>query len=117
MSLTQFKRYFPKHRPLAPTDVVLRDFSKNVFAPVGKTIVQVTYNNQTKYLPLYIVDGERDKIFGRELLRSIKVNWADINQTAETAIRSVVHKDPLVEQLLQEYKGLFEQKIGLFNRG
>ena len=58
------------HIPLQPTDIGRR-------TPEGVINVIVKLNNQSAELPLYVVSGDAQPLFGREWFRSIKFNWQE----------------------------------------
>lgn len=50
---------------------------------------------------------DRDKIFGRERLHSIKVNWEYINQTHTVISKGDVQLDDRIQQLFPDFKNIF----------
>ncbi|XP_054259880.1 uncharacterized protein K02A2.6-like [Macrosteles quadrilineatus] len=89
------------------TNIELRTYSSEIIKPRGVVFVECTYNDQVFVGKLYIVNQNFDAIFGREWIREVKLDWAELktvsNNTTSTAL----------EDLLDEFKELFEPGVGL----
>ncbi|XP_054266890.1 uncharacterized protein K02A2.6-like [Macrosteles quadrilineatus] len=89
------------------TNIELRTYSSEIIKPRGVVFVECTYNDQVFVGKLYIMNQNFDAIFGREWIREVKLDWAEIktvsNNTTSTAL----------EDLLDEFKELFEPGVGL----
>ena len=57
------------HIPLVDTSLQLRTYTGETVKPLGKCIVKVTYEEQEKRLPLYVVKGSGAALLRREWLR------------------------------------------------
>ena len=72
----------------------------------GKLALPVTYEHQTQTLPLYVVAGSKQALFGRNWLDKIKMNWPQI---FKTDIVGVFKISPHVSQPAKDMAGLKEQ--------
>lgn len=53
ISIHNVRKYLCTYKPSLPSDIVLQDFNTNIFMSLGK----IKYNNQQRYHPLYVVEG------------------------------------------------------------
>lgn len=94
-----------QHIPLQPTDVILKTYTGEALAPVGVINVAVKLNNQSAQLPLYVVNSDAPPLFGREWLRSIKLNWQDI-KTVKHGVADTI------EMVLKRHSEVFGKDLG-----
>jgi hypothetical protein len=80
-------KYFPNVR-LADADIMLSTYSGENISPLGVCSVNVELDNQLERLNLYVVDKGGPPLFGREWLKHLKLNWAEI-KALETNKQSV----------------------------
>ena len=86
------------HIPLQPTDIGRR-------TPEGVIYVIVKLNNQSAELPLYVVSGDAQPLFGREWFRSIKLNWQEIKTVQKVWVDTL-------KTVLQRHSGIFAKVLG-----
>ena len=80
------------HCTLKSSNVVLRSYSDHAVAVKGKIDVEVEYNGKHYNLPLYVVKGHKDSLFGKSWLQEIKLDWKEIFSTEAKSVEEVVHK-------------------------
>ena len=68
--------------------------------------VDVSYQGQKEVLRLYVVQGDGPTLLGREWLRAIRLDWANIGLT------SIANSQRRVEALLEKYAEVFSEGIG-----
>ncbi|XP_062373268.1 uncharacterized protein K02A2.6-like [Sardina pilchardus] len=66
--------------------------------------VAVTYEAQRQTLPLVIVKGDRPALLGRNWLKRIKINWANI-----FTVQSRGDREPEVLALMRRYQSVFDE--------
>ena len=84
------------------SDVVLRTYSGDLLKVMGEVNVEVDYNNQSKVLPLVVVDGDGPSLMGRNWLKQIKLDWA-----AVYSCRSECDK------VIRSFSNVFKEELGL----
>lgn len=89
---------------LTDTDINLRTYSGESIAPLGVCTVTVDLNDQKQNLNLYVVRKGGPPLFGREWLRKMKLNWAEI-KAIETLKKGV-------DGLLDTYRRIFGDELG-----
>jgi hypothetical protein len=89
-------RLFPK-TVLKSTSTVLTTYTGEPMAVAGIMDVDVSYQGQREVLRLYVVQGDGPTLFGREWLRAIRLDWANIGLT------SIANSQRRVEALLEKY--------------
>ena len=77
ISMEMYKTKFA-HVRLRKTNIVLKTYTGEILVPEGMVKVWVKMNKQRVRLPLYVVKGKSPSLFGREWLRSIKLDWREI---------------------------------------
>lgn len=88
------------------TNVMLRTYTGEPIKPKGVSYVKCTYNSQVFNGKLYIIDQEVDPIFGRDWLRQVNMNWAEIKSLENASPQNL-------DNILQEFNIVFENKIGM----
>lgn len=91
---------------LFKTNVMLRTYTGEPIKPKGVSYVNCTYNSQTFVGKLYIINQAVDPIFGRDWLRQINMNWAEIKSLENIAPQKL-------DSLLEEFDSVFENVIGV----
>lgn len=89
---------------LTDTDINLRTYSGESIVPLGVCTVTVDLNDQKQNLNLYVVRKGGPPLFGREWLRNMKLNWAEI-KAVETLKKGV-------DGLLDTYRHIFSDELG-----
>jgi hypothetical protein len=77
ISNRKFKSLFG-NVPLSAPDSTLKTYSGEIIEQVGSRVVTVSYNSQTKKLPIIVVKKDGPSLFGRDWLQHIKVDWNSI---------------------------------------
>ncbi|XP_054272605.1 uncharacterized protein K02A2.6-like [Macrosteles quadrilineatus] len=95
------------NKSIHKTKVELRTYTGEVFEPVGYVFVKCTYKNHNFIGKLYVINRNVDPIFGRDWIREVKLDWADIRSITS----SYMHAD--IDRLIENYKDVFEQNIGV----
>ena len=72
--LSVYKEMFQKQE-LQPTSVTLQTYMGELLAPVGKLRVKVQCKQQKAKLDLYVIEGGREVLFGRDWLWEISMDW------------------------------------------
>ncbi|KAK0070302.1 hypothetical protein Bpfe_000285 [Biomphalaria pfeifferi] len=107
MTVEDYKKIFKRNPKLAYTNVRLRTYTGEEILPLGKANVIVYNHHETKKPPLYILSKGSNPILGREWIRSLKINWSDINQliSSESCIQENINC------LIKEFE-VFSEGIG-----
>ena len=66
------------HVKLLPCETRLKTCTGGTVDTLGEITVQVTYGDQSKELPLVVVDGQGPSLLGRNWLNALKLNWQTI---------------------------------------
>ncbi|KAK6959479.1 monoacylglycerol lipase abhd6 [Biomphalaria glabrata] len=108
MTIEDYKKIFKRNPKLQCTNVRLRTYTGEEILPLGKAIVIVYNQHETKKLPLYILSKGSNPILGREWIRSLKINWSDIKQliSSESCIQENINC------LIKEFDEVFSEGIG-----
>ena len=91
------------HIPLVDTSLQLRTYTGETVKTLGKCIVKVTYEEQEKRLPLYVVKGRGPALIGREWLREITLNWQLLKM--EVCPRGL-------DRVLERHRTVFTDELG-----
>ena len=67
-----------KEMELKPTDAVLTTYTAERINVLGCADVDVQYSSQRKKLRVYVVQGNRSCLLGRDWLKAIKLDWYNI---------------------------------------
>ena len=67
----------------------------------GQASVEVNYNGQNVTLPLQIVEGSGPALFGRNWLRTVKLDWGLIKKVTTD-----------LESVISEHKEVFKDELG-----
>ena len=59
--------------------LALRTYTGEQLVVVGEVSVEVQYQDQTKHLPLLIVEGEGPTFLGQNWLQELRLDWREIN--------------------------------------
>ncbi|XP_054276592.1 uncharacterized protein K02A2.6-like [Macrosteles quadrilineatus] len=104
ISLKDFQHNFP-NKKLLSTAVELRTYTGEIIKPCGVAFVKCNYKGQRFIGKLYVIDHQVDAIFGREWMREVKLDWADMRAVEET-------NGSQLTSLLEEYEDIFKTEIG-----
>ena len=113
--LSVYKEMFQKQE-LQPTSVTLQTYMGELVVPVGKLRVKVQYKQQKAKLDLYVIEGGREVLFGRDWLWEISLDWGEIHSlksVGETRkYMSVTEANKQVQRLLNKYKSVSDKSLG-----
>ena len=94
------------HVKLLPCETRLKTYTGGLVETLGEITVQVTYGDQSKELPLVVVEGQGPSLLGRNWLNALKLNWQTIKAL------NLHTTDDQVNLLRQEYSHLFKGSLG-----
>ena len=85
-------------------DKKLRAYSGEFLPVIGKVVIPVTYNEQKHNLPLFVIDGQKPALLGRNCLKQVRLDWQSIFSIDE------VHEatNDKLSTLLLKYESLFQ---------
>ncbi|KAI5738960.1 hypothetical protein M8J77_013245 [Diaphorina citri] len=109
LSTMSYNDYKQLHcdKKLYKTNVQLRTYTGEIIRTKGVTFVHCTYKNQNFLGKLYIIDQDVDPIFGRDWLKEIKMDWAEI-RIIKLENSDISHR---LDQLLHKYEDVFKEDI------
>ena len=87
----------------------LKDYNGHKIEVIGIADCEVRYKNQICRLPLAVVKGDRNALFGLNWLRHIKLDWIEIGQCFEIQEEC----DYSLENTLSDFKHIFEKSVGI----
>ena len=87
---------------LQKTPIKLRMYTGEHIVVLGAIKVNLRYQSQSTEAPLVVVRGKGPNLLGRDILRHILLNWAEIHQLQTNA-----HKT-----LLENYTEVFTEELG-----
>jgi hypothetical protein len=106
------------HVPLQTTDIVMNTYSGEKLYPLGSVDVQVHYNNTKYKLPLIILPQGSVPLFGRNWLKSIKLDWKALGLNyIKPSIGSQVApqvKENSVDEVVANFGPLFAHELGCY---
>ncbi|XP_028656990.1 uncharacterized protein K02A2.6-like [Erpetoichthys calabaricus] len=111
ISEKDYKEKFPNVK-LKGTSVILKTYTGEKIAPIGKLKVTVVYESQRHLLDLYVLSRGGVPLFGREWLKSIQLNWQSIKEMHFTSGLSIFPKQEKLNSLLVHYAQVFQEGIG-----
>lgn len=107
ISRNTYNKYF-KHREIEPFDLVLKFYDGSRVRPLGVIRPEVKYENRSKHLELFIIDGGTTSLLGRQWLTELGV---------QIPIFHNVSVNGELCTLIDRYKELFSGGLGRFNGG
>lgn len=90
---------------LSKSPLQFRTYTNQIFHAVGELKCNLTYENETIEHSFPVTRGS--SLFGRDLLRKVKVNWADIAAQCNS-----IEKQLTLPDILQEFPDIFGQPKG-----
>ena len=102
ISRKTWKEKFPNVK-LDKSEVLLKTYSGEHLQVLGQTQMLVDCKQQKMKLPLLIVQGDGPSLFGRNWLKSIKLDWKEIKHVTVQA---------KLDFLLDKYSVLFQNELG-----
>lgn len=88
VSLHDFRKLFPR-KQLRPTMLTPRTYTGDLVKPKGLALVIVQHKDQSKELPLYVVETKGPALLGREWLQEIRLDWKNLVSVNRIDIREV----------------------------
>lgn len=88
--------------PLSETSTTLKTYSGEPLRVVGQREVEVCAEKQTARLPLVVVAGDGPSLFGRDWLKSIRLDWQAIKQVRYRGLPDI----------LSAYENVFQPGLG-----
>ena len=86
ISQNTFKRLFPGTE-LQQSSTKLHSYSGESISVLGQLQIDVSYDGQCVELPLLVVSGKGPKLFGRDWMLQIQLNWKKKIYTASSDTR------------------------------
>ncbi|KAL1446934.1 hypothetical protein WDU94_009845 [Cyamophila willieti] len=87
------------------TNIQMKTYTGEIIKPRGMCFVQCTYKNQEFVGKLIIISQRVDPIFGRDWIREVSLDWAEIKSVKSTEVTRL-------EDILTTYEDVFQEKIG-----
>lgn len=104
IAFSDFQRLFPEKRTFK-TAVELRTYTGEIVKPRAVTFVQCDYRGRQFVGRLFLINKPVDPIFGREWMREVGLDFADIKSIE-------MSQGSQLNSLLEEFKNIFEDGIG-----
>ena len=103
VSESTYRSIFGEEHTLDSSDIVLRLYGGQRLPVLGTVNAQVKYGDQSKVLPLLVVEGDGASLFGRNWLDHLQINWSEIHS---------VCREASLDELLLRHASLFREEIG-----
>lgn len=87
------------------TDVEIRTYTGEKIYPVGIAVVEYKYKEKVYIGKLYVIEVDVDPIFGREWIRDVELEWADVKCID-------INVSYNLNKLLENYNSIFTTGIG-----
>ena len=95
---------------LHKTNVILKTITGDQIPVDGVSNVTVKVHGQKiEKMPIYVVRSEGPALFGRDCLKSVKLNWKELNINM---VNLSTGKRSKLDELLHRYKEVFSNKLG-----
>ena len=88
------------------TRKIVRTYTKEEINSIGVVNVEVEYDTRVKLLPMYILPGDGPILMGRDWFLALQVP-TDLNYIDKKG-----EKQPIVQKLFDEFKGVFDGSLG-----
>ena len=99
------KTVFPDAHLTKPTST-LRTYTSELIPVVGQMTVKVKYGDYVGYHKLYVVKGKGPSLLGRDWLKHIRLDWANIKML------SMENSPPALKELSDKYAEVFQDGLG-----
>ncbi|XP_060070306.1 uncharacterized protein LOC132550276 [Ylistrum balloti] len=90
-----FRAKFQGKFNLQNSSTMLKTYTGEVLPVLGEANIKVSYEGQTKLLPLLVVEGDGPALFGRNWLGQLRLNWKTINMMSINEQKYSVFEDKL----------------------
>ena len=112
ISKEQYMKLFPD-KELIPTDLNLSTYTEECVTPLGFIKVDVDYNNIVhKDMELFVTSAGGPPLFGRDWLKSIKLDWSKVSSVNYVADGS----SKKLELILEKHQDIFAKDIGTIKK-
>ncbi|XP_065204153.1 uncharacterized protein K02A2.6-like [Planococcus citri] len=93
----------PDNPTIRSTTVRFRDYDGNLIVPLGVSDVRVKFNQKEKNLQLYVLENDRDSLFGREWLHAFNMGISELNQLSMSRpevikLDDILHARPVFQK-------------------
>lgn len=105
ISLATYKKYF-KSSKISRTGSTFTSYNGNLMTPVGVCKLEVSYNNISQILEIYVINNGGPPILGRDWMRMFNI---ELRQVKFMQGREVL-------PILNKFAHLFSEKLGTFNK-
>ncbi|XP_040354707.1 uncharacterized protein K02A2.6-like [Ixodes scapularis] len=114
ISKQQYRKRFAALN-LKPTALRLKTYTGETVKPCGVLEVKVSHQEETRVLPLYVLNQSGPPLLGREWLQRLRLNWKSVtgfnNLQRSTQGASPMPVDKL-QVLLDRYQAIFKDELG-----
>lgn len=111
MGKIDFRKYF-SHLKLESSAIQLVTYCGTALQVLGTVLVRVQYNNKLHKLNLYIINTNRNPLFGREWIRLINLDLSKLVSMNVSPINAIIHSNNTdVNEVLSKYQPLFEKRV------
>lgn len=108
ISLDDYKKLNLDNR-IFKTNIQMKTYTGEIIKPRGVCFVKCTYKKQEFIGKLVIINQRVDPIFGRDWIREVSLDWAEIKNVKSTEAKTEVKR---LEDVLTKYEDVFQDKIG-----
>lgn len=109
ISKQDFDQFF-KNCELINTSLTLKTYSGEPIHPLGYLECNVQLNDQSETLNLYVLNNEGRPLFGREWLRHLNLNWAEIKSLQVP--NEKISRQSEIDNLKSKYAEVFSDGLG-----
>jgi len=98
-----YKTVLLQQRPLKVSNLQLHTYTGEKLTVLGQVNVIVKYNDQSLSLPVIVVSGTGPNLMGRDWLKHIKLNWAQL---------CAVSVPTPLQEVLNHHQAVFHDELG-----
>ena len=77
------------------SNVKLKTYAGKIIRAQGQAVIPIEYENQSLKCTLYIIEGDRPDLLGRDCLAKIRLKWEELfsmNRESKTNLRDLLHE-------------------------
>lgn len=114
MSIADKTKYL-KDVPMQKSNLELKSYCGSKIKIHGVMNVKVRRMGQTCMLRLFVVEGNRHPLLGREWMQSLKLNWNDVMRNDTTTVNKLSLNSQLsevVRGLIDKFPSVFDDSVG-----
>ena len=87
------------------SNVKLKTYAGKIIRAQGQAVIPIEYENQSLKCTLYIIEGDRPNLLGRDCLAKIRLKWEEsLSMNRESKTNS--------DDLLCEFEDIFSSELG-----